>query len=132
MQACLKNINICLHLNFIFKKRTGTLFQTFLFKISFYCLLHKIQNYCFGSVLRMQILGSVPLSLTNGTGSESCSFRQFYAYSFLMVHLHHSSKIKIYKEVTKEYNSRFFLICLLVDGRIRIRTNKMTDPDSYK
>ncbi len=46
------------------------------------------------------------------------------AYSFLKVHLHHSSKIKSHKEVTKQ---------LLVDGRIRIqsqiwiriRTNKL-------
>jgi hypothetical protein len=72
-------------------------------------------------------LGSV--SVTNGSGSGSGSFRQwpsrcsqkicfslsFYAYSFLKVHLHHSSKIKTHKEVTKV--SRFFFIfCLLMEG----------------
>jgi hypothetical protein len=48
-------------------------------------------------------------------------------------------KIKFPKEATKQWKSRFFSIYLLVDGRIRIRTNKLririqeatkhTDPD---
>jgi hypothetical protein len=48
-------------------------------------------------------------------------------YSFLKVHLHHSSKIKNHKKVRKkEYKSRFFfMFFILVDGSIRIRTNKL-------
>jgi hypothetical protein len=48
--------------------------------------------------------------LTNGSGS--CSFRQWpsrrqqflscFAYYFLKGHLHHSSRIKIHEEVTKQ------------------------------
>ncbi len=53
----------------------------------------------------------------------------FYAsfYSFFKVHSHHSSKIKSHKEVTKQYKWKFFflLIFLLVDWRIRSRTNKL-------
>jgi|LakMenE01Jun11ns_1017448.scaffolds.fasta_scaffold8438066_1 hypothetical protein len=57
-----------------------------------------------------------------------------------MVHLHHSSKIKSHKEVTKQKKSRFFLLFLLDDGRIGSvlvtngsgygsgRPNKHTDP----
>ncbi len=54
-------------------------------------------------------------------------FFRFFAYSFLKVHLHHSSKIKSHKEVTKQKKSRCFFIILFVDGRIRIRirTNKL-------
>jgi hypothetical protein len=55
------------------------------------------------------------------------------------VHLHYSLKIKIHKETKNSKKSRFFIILLLVDGRIwsRIRTNilryrteakKSTDP----
>ncbi len=80
---------------------------------------------CCGSVTFWYGSGSSDpyLHLTNrsgsGTwsGSGSCSFRQwpprppqkinffflsFYAYSFLMVHLHYSSKIS-HKDVTKQY-----------------------------
>ncbi len=49
----------------------------------------------------------------------------FYAYSFLKVHFHHSSTIKIHKEVRKQEKSRFFLIFSLVNGTIRTRTNKL-------
>ncbi len=41
--------------------------------------------------------------------------------SFLFVHLHHFSKIGNHKEVTKPYESRFFLPCLLCIRRIRIQ-----------
>ncbi len=78
------------------------------------------------------ILGSVPLT------SGSCYFRQWpsrcqhkfsfslscYAYSSLKVHLHHSSKIKIHKEVTKQYKTRFFFIfCLLMVGSGSVQIN---------
>jgi hypothetical protein len=52
-------------------------------------------------------LGSVPLTNGSGcgSGSGSCSFfppsrcqKFFFAFSFLMVHLHHFSKIKCHKE----------------------------------
>jgi hypothetical protein len=43
------------------------------------------------------------------------------AYYFLNVHLHHFSKIESLKEVTKQYKSRYFLLFLLDDRRIRIR-----------
>jgi hypothetical protein len=52
-------------------------------------------------------------------------------YYFLKVHLHHLSKIKSPKEVTKQWESRFFLQFLLIDRRIRIRVHeaqKHTDP----
>ncbi len=74
---------------------------------------------------RFRILGSV--SLTNGSGSRSCSFHQrssrcqkniffalsFHAYFYLKVHLHHSSKI-INHKVTKQVFLHFF--CLLIEG----------------
>ncbi len=39
----------------------------------------------------------------------------------MKVHLHHFSKIKSPKVVTKQCESRFFLLYLLADRRIRIR-----------
>jgi hypothetical protein len=48
-------------------------------------------------------------------------FPIFSAYYVLKVHLHHFSKIKRHKEVTKQQESRFFLLFLLDDRRIRIR-----------
>jgi hypothetical protein len=47
--------------------------------------------------------------------------KSFSAYYFLKVHLPHFPKIKSAKEVTKQYESRFFLLLLLDDRRIRIR-----------
>jgi hypothetical protein len=43
------------------------------------------------------------------------------AYYFLRVLLHHFSKIKSQKEVTKQWKLSFFLLYLLNDRRIRIR-----------
>jgi hypothetical protein len=56
-------------------------------------------------LVRIRILESV--LVTNGSGCGSCSFLKFsplrlYAYSFLKVHLHHSSKIKSHTEATKQ------------------------------
>ncbi len=45
----------------------------------------------------------------------------FSAYYFLNVHLHHCSNIKSHKKVTKQKESRFFLLFLLYERRIRIR-----------
>jgi hypothetical protein len=79
------------------------------------------------------------MPLTKGSrftfGSRSCYFRHWplscqqktnflkclSAYYFLKVHLHHISKIKSKKGDTKQYESRFFLLFLLDDRRIRIR-----------
>ncbi len=91
--------------------------------------------------VRIRIRGSVQVTLTNGSGSGSesgygsCSLSSvtfktqkkismfvFPCY-FLKVHLNHSSKIKCHKEVTIQYKSRFSLLVLLDDGRIRIRTS---------
>jgi hypothetical protein len=41
------------------------------------------------------------------------------------VHLHHSSNKKSHKDVTKPLKSRFSITFLLVDGMIRIHTNKL-------
>jgi hypothetical protein len=56
---------------------------------------------------------------------QDANKKDFHAYSFLKVHLHHSSKIKGQKEVTKQ--KFFFIFCLLMEGRIqiRIRTKKL-------
>ncbi len=54
---------------------------------------------------------------TNGSYGSGCVFGK-------LVHLHHSSKIKSHKEVTKQYKPRVFLLFLLDGGRIlsRIRS----------
>ncbi len=54
-------------------------------------------------------------------------FQSFLAYYFLRTHLHHSSKIKSKKEVTKQGKSRFSLLLLLIDERIR-EAQKHTNP----
>ena len=69
-------------------------------------------------LVRIRIHESVPL--TNGSGSGSCSFRHwlsrclqkkvfstFFAYYFLKLHLHHFSKIKSNKEVTRQQELSF-------------------------
>ncbi len=89
--------------------------------------------------IRIRILLSVPL--TNGSGSGSCyvpywpskrqqkaNFNNVFLLIFLKVHYHHFSIIKSPKEVTKQC-SRFFLLFLLDDRRIRIReAQKHVDP----
>jgi hypothetical protein len=45
------------------------------------------------------------------------------------MHLHHFSKIKSNKEVKKQQESSFFLLFLLDDRKIRIRTSGLMDPD---
>ncbi len=47
-------------------------------------------------------------------------FSSFFAYYFLKAHLHYSSNLKRQTEVTKQKKSRFFILFLLDDGRIRI------------
>ncbi len=94
---------------------------------SFYFAVFKIRDILvrIRIRIRIQVRGSVSLTNRSGSASGSCSFRQwpssrlqkiifsiFFAYFFLKVYLHPSSKIKIHKEVTT---------FLLDDRRIRIR-----------
>ncbi len=44
-----------------------------------------------------------------------------FAYYFLKLHLHHFSKIKIHKEVTKQQDLRVFLLFFLDNRWIRSR-----------
>ncbi len=88
----------------------------------------------------IRIRGSMPL--TNGFGSGSNYFRHwpsrcrqktiFFKKSLLLFEgtftVHHFSKIRSPKEVTKQYESRFFLLFLLADRRIR-EAQKHVDPD---
>jgi hypothetical protein len=48
-------------------------------------------------------------------------FFKFSVFYFLNVHLHHFSRIKRHTKITKQLESRIFLLFLLDDGRIRIR-----------
>ncbi len=83
-------------------------------------------TFCF------RIRGFVPV--TNGSGSWY--FRQwpssFFADYFLKLHLHHFSKIKSHKEVTKQQESRFFLLFLFDYRRIRILLPMDPDPGAQK
>ncbi len=77
--------------------------------------------------IRVRICGSVPLTKVFRSGSGSCYFHQLpsrlqkksFPYYFLKLCLHHFSKIKSDKEVTKQQESRFLKLSLL-DRRIRI------------
>ncbi len=56
------------------------------------------------------------LTLTFKISTKNYLFTlSFYVYSFLKVHLHHSSKIKSHKGVTKQYTSRFFFISVQIN-----------------
>ncbi len=78
----------------------------------------------------IRIFGSMHLTNRSGSGFGPCYFRhqpsrrqQKINFStnylltryFLKVHFHHFSKIKSQKEVTKQQESRFFLLFLLDD-----------------
>jgi hypothetical protein len=54
-------------------------------------------------LVRIRILGSVPLTNDPAPASDLSLFLIFFAYYFLKVHLHHSSQIKSHKEITKQY-----------------------------
>jgi hypothetical protein len=62
-------------------------------------------------------------SLTFKMPTKNYLFKQFFCLLLLKVHLHHFSKIKSPKEVTKQKKSRVFLLVLLADRRIRIRVH---------
>jgi hypothetical protein len=66
--------------------------------------------------IRMRILGS-----TDPDADPGCP--KTYGSGFgTQVHLHHSSKIKVKKNFQNNRNQGFFILILLDDGRIRIRT----------
>ncbi len=57
----------------------------------------------------------------------------FYAHSFLKVHLHHSSKIKSHKEVTKQSFSSWLMVeSGAGSGSIQINTYPDADPGGPK
>jgi hypothetical protein len=57
-------------------------------------------------------------------------YKSFSAYYFLKVLLNHFSQVKSQKEATKQKKSRFFLLFLLNDRRIRIQeAQKHVDPE---
>ncbi len=71
------------------------------------------------------LFSSLTLKTPTKTNLEKC----ISACYVLKVHLHHFSKIKSPKEVTKRLESRFFLLFLLDDRRIWIReAQKHLDP----
>ncbi len=80
--------------------------------------------------LRMWLFFSVAFKIP----TENKFFLCFLLITFLNVHLHKCSNIKSHKEVIKQ--ARFFLHCLLDDGRIRtnktnriLEAQKLTGPD---
>ncbi len=69
-------------------------------------------------LLRILICGFVPLTNGSwfGSGSGSCSFRQ-WPYYFLKLHCHHFPKIKSHKEVTNRRNQSFsYYFGLMIEG----------------
>jgi hypothetical protein len=94
-------------------------------------------------LVRIRIRGSMPL--TNGSGS--CYFRhwpsrrqqkkEFLKKGFLLItgtfslHLHKFTRIKGQK-VTKQVGIKVFLLFLLVDRRIRIRTSLINGSESAR
>jgi hypothetical protein len=70
--------------------------------------------------------GSVDLPDAN---KKLIFLKSLSAYYFLKVHLHHFSKIKSQKEVTKQWKSRVFFLFLHDDRRIQIR---IMDPGGPK
>ncbi len=89
-------------------------------------------------MLRIRVRGWVPYLLTCGSGS--CYFRQWplrwqlkiIFFCLLLFEATFTSffKIKSHKRVTKQQQSRFFLLFLLGDRRIRIQEiQKNTDAD---
>ncbi len=56
------------------------------------------------------------ISITNLRDAK----KKLSAFYVLKIHLHHFSKIKSQKEVTKQYESRFSLLFLIDDRKIRI------------
>jgi len=99
-------------------------------------------------LVRIRIRWSLPLTYGFGTfcyrqwltrsQNKYVFFQFFFAFSTYVLKLQ-SSKIKSKKNVTKKETSMFFLLYLLVNGRIWIRTKetriqireaqKLTDPD---
>jgi hypothetical protein len=88
--------------------------------------------------IRIWIRGSMPLTNGSGCGSGSCYFR--YSLSFKMPTKNKFFKnsfpayyflIRSKKDVTKQKESRFFLLFLLGDRRIRIRSRIRIHTSDY-
>ncbi len=82
--------------------------------------------------VRIQILRSVPLTDRSGCGygRRGPKTKVSYGSGFrILVHLHHSSKIKSHKKVTKQQKSRVFLPFLL-DAPEPDLYLWLTDPDT--
>jgi hypothetical protein len=88
--------------------------------------------------IRIRILLFSSLTFKIAT-KNNCFWRSLSAYNFFKVHLLHFSKIKSQKEVTKQWESRFFILFCLVTGAGSItltngsgsgsrRPKKKTDP----
>ncbi len=78
----------------------------------------KLQRWKHVKTYQEVLVGSV-LDLWHIGANPDPQIKSFFAYFFLKVHLHHSSKIKSYKEVTKWKNTRnqgFLLFCLMMEG----------------
>jgi hypothetical protein len=67
-------------------------------------------------LLPIRIRQSVPL--TNGSDPDPAIFVSDLQDAFPLLHLHHFSKIKSCKEVTKQKESRIILLFFLEDSRI--------------
>jgi hypothetical protein len=78
-------------------------------------------------LVRIRIHGSVPLIQIRIPVFSSVTFKITTKKVFCLIiyegKLQHSSQIRIHKLVTKEWKSRVFLLFLLVDGNIRIRSS---------
>jgi hypothetical protein len=59
------------------------------------------------------------VSLVPSKRQQKIIFSNIFAYSFLKVHIHHSSKLKSHKEITKQ----FFLIRYDTHGRVVLHTS---------
>ncbi len=94
-------------------------------------------SFCLGPGLYLSITRVAdPWHLDPGVAK---TWGSYGSGSGTLVHLHHSSKIKSHKEVTKQQKSRFFLLffCLMMQccgsgsGSVRIR-NFWPDPDPIR
>ncbi len=70
--------------------------------------------------IRIQIRLRLRILLFSSVTFKTTTKNFFVVFYFLKLHLNHFSKIKSHNEVTKQKESRFFLIFLLDDRRIRI------------
>ncbi len=70
-------------------------------------------------LVQIRIRGSDPAIFVKTATKKQKKNLRVFAYYFLKIHLHHFSKLKSPKEVTKKQESRFFLPFLFDYRRIR-------------